>query len=222
MNEFAAADKLKIKDRVLHLLKTGGPQTATALAEQLDVSPMAIRQHLQTLQSDRWVTYSEERQPVGRPVKLWQLTEQAANRFPDNHAELVVKLIQGVRHVFGDEGLESLLGDRARSQIQTYAAQLPENSDWQERVAALAELRSQEGYMAEAIELSADVLLLVENHCSICTAARDCPRLCSLELEVFEALLEPTVTIERVEHILNGDRRCAYRICKSQKQEKQG
>ncbi|MBE9213604.1 hypothetical protein IQ247_13160 [Plectonema cf. radiosum LEGE 06105] len=48
---------------------------------------------------------------------------------------------------------------------------------------------------------------------SICIAARKCPQLCSSELQVFTGLLGSTLTIERVEHILNGDRRCAYRVC---------
>ncbi|MEH2424791.1 MAG: hypothetical protein V7K48_28990 [Nostoc sp.] len=32
------------------------------------------------------------------------------------------------------------------------------------------------------------------------------------ELQVFTRLLGSTVNIERVEHILSGDRRCAYRV----------
>ncbi|MCY7282030.1 MAG: HTH domain-containing protein, partial [Cyanobacteria bacterium CAN_BIN43] len=66
--------KQKVKDQILHLLKMQGAQTATDIAEQVQVSPMAIRQHLQRLQAERWVTYQEERRPLGRPVKLWELT----------------------------------------------------------------------------------------------------------------------------------------------------
>jgi predicted ArsR family transcriptional regulator len=212
MSDSASIEKLKVKNQILHFLKTGGPQTATALAEQLQVSPMAIRQHLQSLQADEWVTYREERRPVGRPVKLWQLTAHAARLFPDSHSGLTVSLLQGIEHVFGADGLNALLSDRAQQQIQSYEAQLSESWNWRERVAALAQLRSQEGYMAEVIEESADSLLLVENHCSIHAAAQHCQRFCQVELEVFTALLGTDVTIERVEHIMKGDRRCAYRI----------
>ena len=101
---------------------------------------------------------------------------------------------------------------RQHTQIQTYSAQMQDSQDWQERVAILARLRTQEGYMAEAIEESPGVLLLAENHCSICAAAQSCSQLCSSELQVFKTLLGSDVTVERVEHILSGDRRCAYRI----------
>lgn len=207
--------KQPIKDQILFLLKMQGAQTATDLAEQLQVSPMAIRQHLQSLKADEWVTYQEERRPLGRPVKLWQLTSQTLQRFPDSHAELLVDLLRGVEATFGAEGVDRLMADRRHRQIQTYRskiAELVEGENWQQQVKAIAQLRTQEGYMAEVVEQSSDTLLLVENHCPICTAAQTCQKLCSTELEVFRAVLGSAVTIERVEHILQGDRRCAYQV----------
>jgi predicted ArsR family transcriptional regulator len=207
-------DQQPIKDQILHLLKMQGAQTASALAEQLRVSPMAIRQHLQTLKTGNWVSYQEERRPLGRPVKLWQLTARSGDRFPDSHADLMVDLLRSVETVFGAEGLDQLMADRKRRQIQAYDAKVRELAaqDWQQQVQMLAHLRTQEGYMAEVIEQSGGTLLLVENHCPICAAAQTCQKLCTTELEVFRSVLGSSVTVERVEHILQGDRRCAYRI----------
>ena len=210
--KFVTTNKQKVKHRILHLLKTGGPQAASALAEQLQITPMAIRQHLQALQSDQLVTYEEERQPVGRPIKLWQLTTQGNQLFPDTHADLVVKLIAGVRKVYGEQGIDALLSERTQSQIVAYSAELKEEINWKQRVAAIAKIRSLEGYMAEVVERADNKLLLVENHCSIEKAAQSCSQFCRSEWAVFKALLGPEVSIERVEHIINGDRRCAYLI----------
>lgn len=204
--------KQKVKDQILHLLKMQGAQTATAIAAQVQVSPMAIRQHLQSLQADRWVTYQEERRPLGRPVKLWELTVQAGDRFPNSHADLMVDLLKSVESVFGDAGLAQLVAERSQRQVQTYQAKVAKASTWQQRVWAIAQLRTKEGYMAEVIELPEGDLLLVENHCPIYAAARTCQKLCGAELEIFRAVLGAEVTVERVEHILAGDRRCAYRV----------
>jgi predicted ArsR family transcriptional regulator len=204
--------KQKVKDQILHLLKMQGAQTATAIAAQVQVSPMAIRQHLQSLQAERWVTYQEERRPLGRPVKLWELTVQAGDRFPNSHADLMVDLLKSVESVFGDAGLDQLVAERSQRQVQTYQAKVAKTGTWQQRVWAIAHLRTQEGYMAEVIELSKGDLLLVENHCPIYAAAQTCQKLCGAELEVFRAVLGAEVTVERVEHILAGDRRCAYRV----------
>jgi predicted ArsR family transcriptional regulator len=207
-------EKQKVKDQILYLLKTQGAQTATALAEQLRVSPMAVRQHLQQLKTANWVVYSEERRPMGRPVKLWQLTLHAMERFPNSHADLLVDLLRGMTAIFGPEGLAQVIAERSQRQIESYQARLASfPTDWKQQVQGMAQLRTQEGYMAEAIEQAdSTTMLLVENHCPICTAARTCQQLCNAELETFKAVLGPTVTIERVEHILQGDRRCAYRI----------
>lgn len=210
-------ERQKSKDQILYLLKMQGAQTATNIAKQLRVSPMAVRQHLQVLRAEKWVTYYEERRPQGRPVKLWHLTEHCSSQFPDSHADLMVDLLRGVEAVFGSAGLEKLLAERAGRQIQAYTArsvEIAEGRDWSEKVKAIANLRAQEGYMAEVISQSDDALLLVENHCPVRSAASSCHLLCSSELEVFRTLLGPTVSIQRVEHILQGDRRCAYLIKK--------
>jgi predicted ArsR family transcriptional regulator len=214
--------KQKVKDQILYLLKIQGAQSAAALATQLQVSPMAIRQHLQQLKAKQQVTYLEERRPLGRPVKLWQLTAQSSVHFTDSHADLLVDLLRSVMSIYGIEGLDRVIAERRQRQIETYRARLAasetifvENSlenRWRHQVQAMARWRTQEGYMAEVIQQPNGTLLLIENHCPICTAARTCQQLCSAELETFRAVFGTTVAVERVEHILQGDRRCAYQI----------
>jgi predicted ArsR family transcriptional regulator len=217
MKELLPQDKVKVKNRILNLLKIRGAQTAIEIGENLEVSPIAIRQHLQVLLAEGWVHYIEEARPVGRPVKLWQLTQQAINLFPDSHADLVVKLIEGVSLVFGVDGLSKLIHERTQAQLKSYTAKITaqlkdkNNQDnWRFIATLLADIRTQEGYMAEVIEQADGKLLLVENHCSICTAAQNCSMLCTSELELFSSILGENVKIERTEHILQGDRRCAY------------
>lgn len=192
-----------------------GAQSAAALAQQLQVTPMAVRQHLQALQAEGWVRYAEEKRSLGRPVKLWQLTELSSQFFADSHADLMVDLLRGIEAAFGTAALEKLLSDRTNRQIQNYSDRLAEATragDWRQLVAAIAQLRSQEGYMAEVISQPDESLLLVENHCPIKAAARTCQLLCRAEQEVFRILLGPEITVDRVEHLMQGDRRCAYCI----------
>jgi predicted ArsR family transcriptional regulator len=208
-------DKQKTKNQILHLLKIHGSQSAAALAKQLQLSPMAVRQHLQALQAEQLVTYKEQRRTLGRPIKLWQLTPSSRHFFPDSHADLTADLLRSVETVFGAAGLEQLLCERTRRQVQNYQSRLAEmagGGDWQHAVAALAQFRSQEGYMAEVIPQPDGSLLLVENHCPIQAAARTCQLLCRCELEVFKTVIGPAVSVERVEHIMPGDRRCAYKV----------
>jgi len=204
----------RARDRVLRRLKTVGEQTAAQLATRLDVTTMAIRQHLAALEGEGLVDHSEAPRSVGRPARLWHLTPAAAERFPDSHADLTVDLLESMQSAFGDEGLEKLLAVRAKRQLATYRERMPgTEAPLDRRVAALSKLRKEEGYMAQWSRTRGEkgALMIVENHCPICAAARTCQGLCRDELALFQDLL-PDADVERVDHLLEGARRCAYRV----------
>jgi predicted ArsR family transcriptional regulator len=199
--------------RLLELLKSGGPQTATELAKQLGVTPVAVRQHLQALHKDGLLDYVEERRPVGRPARRWSLSEAAQPFFPDSHREFAVGLIEAIDGAFGGEGLQRLVEERVRLQIRRYRRRMPgHETPLEERVEALASLRNEEGYMAEWSADGEDCWVLAENHCPICAAAKVCGGLCAGEPALFQTILGPDVEVHRTEHLLEDSYRCVYQI----------
>lgn len=84
---------------------------AETLASRLEITAMAVRQHLYALHEEQLITYQEEPRPMGRPAKLWQLTPAADRFFPDRYAELALGLINSVKEVFGEAGLYKLLNN---------------------------------------------------------------------------------------------------------------
>jgi predicted ArsR family transcriptional regulator len=208
----APAEAESTRDRILFLLKTRGGQTATNLAGRLELTPVAIRQHLGGLSKRGLVDYEEEVRGVGRPARTWRLTDEGQRRFPQGYADLALDILGGVREAFGNEGLDRLLEARTRQHLAAYRKEVPAGAPLAKRVAALVRIRSREGYMAEWRRSRDGSLMLIENHCPICAAAGECQSLCRGELELFRALLGKGVSIERTEHILEGARRCAYRI----------
>lgn len=206
------ADQVRGRRALMNYLKQDGAQDAASLAQRLGVTAMAVRQHLYALQADGLVSHRTEPRPVGRPAKLWHLTPAADGLFPDAHAELTVSLIGSLRQAVGESGLQQVLAVRARGMVEAYRRKLGRRRGLKGRLEALAALRSEEGYMARAEQDGEGTWWLMENHCPICTAARECQGLCSIEQQVFQDVLGEEVSIERTEHILNGARRCAYRI----------
>jgi predicted ArsR family transcriptional regulator len=204
----------KTDDRILYWLKSKGPQTAAQLAKRLVVTPMAVRQHLYRFGRDGLVEFADQRRPVGRPVRVWRLTERAAGRFPESHAELTLEMIAAVRATFGEEGLDRLLAERTRLQLRAYRERIRAASDGslESRVRVLAAIRREQGYMAECVTRADGSLLLRENHCPICVAAKSCQGLCREELRLFRAVLGKRTHVERTDHILAGASRCAYVI----------
>ncbi|MBA5777876.1 transcriptional regulator [Stappia sp. F7233] len=201
---------------ILQALKARGAQTASVLAERLGVTAVAIRQHLDRLNGEGLVAHDDRRESVGRPKRYWRLTDKGHARFPDNHEGLTLEIIDAVRNVFGDAGLDRLIGEREARMRASYGAALSSGGSLADRLGRLAARRSAEGYMAEVERLADGSFRLTENHCPICAAARACQGFCRSELALFRALLGPEVSIEREEHILAGARRCAYRIAASE------
>ncbi|GIC79233.1 metalloregulator ArsR/SmtB family transcription factor [Moritella sp. F3] len=225
--------KEKTSEKILSLLKVEGALTAKALASELGLTTMGVRQHLQALADDGDISFEDKKAVRGRPTRYWSLTAQSNSHFSDRHEELTVQLIDSVQVIFGDTGLEQLIAHREQASFELYSDRLAGHPDLLGKLNALAELRSEEGYMAtvmmgdesgiikDDIEVSDDnagivnsgtIYWLMENHCPICAAASKCLNFCRSELNLFQSLLAGIATVEREEHIVEGARRCAYKV----------
>ncbi|MFO1163116.1 MAG: metalloregulator ArsR/SmtB family transcription factor [Reyranellaceae bacterium] len=199
-------------ERILFHLKARGPQTAADLGARLGMTAIGARQHLCRLESEGLVDAEFRRQARGRPKKYWRLTQRGHGRFPDRHADLTLDLLRATRSLFGDNGLERLIRRREKESLAQYDSELSRRRSLRGKLAALAQIRSREGYMASYTPQPGGSYLFVEDHCPICAAAATCQGLCRSELTIFRKVLGRSVVIERVDHVLAGARRCAYRI----------
>lgn len=209
----AARSPAHTRRRIRRLLKQGGPQRADDLAGALGLTAMAVRQHLYAMAEAGEVESAAVRQGRGRPAKRWSLTTRADAFFEDGHADLAVGLIESLRRALGDAAMDRLLADRTAQQITAYRDRVGRFQTLERQVRELAAIRAEEGYMAEvAPDPDGQGWLLVENHCPICHAAKACTGLCAQELTVFREVLGEAASVERIEHMLEGARRCAYRV----------
>jgi predicted ArsR family transcriptional regulator len=196
--------------RILLLIKTEGPQLASAIGSTLGISSEAARQQLTRMAEEGLVEAISETAPGrGRPPQLWHLTAAGNNTFPDGHAELTSSILMTLVAELGQPALDTIIAARETETLARYREEI-RAPDLPSRVQQLATVRTGEGYMADSWEDADGSLLLVENHCPICAAATACAGFCRSELDVFRTVLDAKV--EREEHILHGARRCAYRI----------
>lgn len=202
----------KTRRAIVKILKMQGPLGSAQLAEQLGLTAMAVRQHLYALQSEGHVEAEERPVPIGRPVKHWRLTREADQLFPEAYAELNASLIEALLNTFGEEGMDRVLASRCGRQRKEYVNRIRASDSLEKKLKELARVRTEEGYMAEVRREKDGSYLLIENHCPICVAANACQGFCSTELDLFRSVLGREVDVEREEHIVSGDRRCAYRV----------
>lgn len=202
---------MKTPEKILHKLKREGSVTAKKVAEDMGMTTMGARQHLQSLEDDGLIASFDVKVKVGRPNRHWSLTEKGHAYFSDRHSDLSVQVIEAVEHLFGEEGIRKVARERENKTFARYHALLAEKNTLKEKLECLTQLREQEGYMAELIQTEQGYTL-IENHCPICKAAERCPAFCQSELNVFQRLLGDGYRIERSEHIINNERRCVYHI----------
>jgi predicted ArsR family transcriptional regulator len=175
------------------------------------MTPEAARQQVQKLVAAGLIEGQlEAGTGVGRPRQNWVLTEAGNRRFPDTHAQLTVQLIGSIRQLFGEEGLDRLIGQREVEARAVYR-QTCTGKTLQKRLEQLAAIRTKEGYMAH-VERDGEDWMLVEDHCPICAAARSCQGFCRSELQLFQEIVGDEASVTREQHLLSSATRCAYRI----------
>lgn len=126
-------------------------------------------------------------------------------------ASVAILLVFLAPHLFNH--LLGVLGTDVHKSVMDVLRRVYRNG-WLEPVIIVTfflQIRERAGYMAQMEPLD-EGWLLVENHCPICVAARKCQGFCRSELQIFQAALGDENVVERREHLISGDRRCAYSI----------
>ena len=201
-------DETRTRRRVVKLLKTEGPLDSATLAKRLKVTPMAVRQHLYALKR-RSSSRRGAAGAAGPSRQALALTRAADRLFPDAYAERTRPSSRRFRRRSG-RGMTRLLDSRLARHETTMprgdAVGTPgeKSSSWLKSA-------DEEGYMAKSGAMAA-ATSSSRTIARFAPAATRCQGFCATELELFRSALGPGVTVERAEHILSGDRRCAYRI----------
>lgn len=198
---------------LMELLKRAGETDVASLARELGISGVAVRHHLAAMERDGYVTQRSVRRPVGRPARLYRLTEAAERAFPQISDRVALDLLARMEKLMGTEALDKLFRARLRDLDKAYKDRLAGARSWADKLRVLAEIRDSEGYLCNLEEVpSSDAKggwRLVEHHCPVADVAKQHPDLCRYELELFKRVLgEPNLS--RVEHIRSGGHACAY------------
>jgi|SRR6266536_2403435 predicted ArsR family transcriptional regulator len=210
----AGADA-RTRDAVARLLLEHGPATAADLGGQLGLSTAAVRRHLDALVGDGLVTERPQRpagrrpRGRGRPAKLFALTGSGREAFPHAYDDLAAAALRFLADAGGDAAVAEFaerrvagLEDRLRSSVA--GAGRPAD-----RLEALADALSEEGYAASAHDLASGGQLC-QHHCPVAHVAAEFPQLCEAETRAFARLLGTHV--QRLATLARGDEVCTTHV----------
>ena len=196
--------------KIVLALKQHGGLTAAELAEMLGITSMGVRRHLTTLERDKLVRYELVQRGKGRPSYVYRLSPQAENLFPKNYAQLAIELLGYLANEEGEDTVIRLFERRAERRIRNAQSQLSDRV-LADRVATLAKLLSNEGYLAEYEQEDERTFWLREHNCAVHDVANEFTAACASELTFLQAVL-PDAIITREHHMMGGELMCSYRI----------
>ncbi len=210
VNKAMAEQIQPTRRRILIELKKSGELTCQELADVLGITSMGVRRHLITLERDGLVRYKTKQRGPGRPSYVYYLTELAEEMFPRNYGQLTNELLGYLELLDGEGKIQSLFNQRAQRRIHNAQARL-RGLSFPEKVVELARILEDEGYLAEAKQVSENTFLIREHNCAIHQVAARFQQACASELSFLRTVL-PEAEVEREHHIVAGGTYCGYRI----------
>src|SRR5215213_6539675 len=206
------------RERVVRSILVDGPSTAADLAERLDLTPAAVRRHLDHLVADGALEAREPRPTAargrGRPAKAFAITDAGRAHFAQQYDDLAVQALRYLAETGGDESVLEFARRRVAFIERDYATVTASEPDLTP-AEALAKVFSSEGYAASVRSLPllnhgaagpSAVEQLCQQHCPVSHVAAEFPQLCEAETEAIVKVLGRHV--QRLATIARGDGVC--------------
>jgi predicted ArsR family transcriptional regulator len=210
-----AAAEGSTRGRIARLILENGPVTAAGLSARLGLTPAAVRRHLDNLLADGMIETRIARsygsRSRGRPARLFAITDAGRSAFEHAYDDLATSALRFIAETAGPEAV-AVFARRQVSELERRYRPVVEAAQDGQRVQALAEALSSDGYAASASGAPAagGGEQLCQHHCPVAHVAEQYPELCEAETEAFGRLLGTPV--QRLATIAHGDGICTTHV----------
>jgi predicted ArsR family transcriptional regulator len=200
--------KTSTKDRILDLLKKEVSLSVNDFTEQLQITHMAVRKHLATLEKDGLILSVERKQPMGRPLQLYSLTQKGEKVFPKNYEGTTLEFLKDIEEIHGEDSIHLLFKKREDRLTTEYSTKLKTKS-LPERLNEIVQIQNEKGYMASASQIDEHSFELIEYNCPIYSVAQEYKMACHCETEMFKKVVG-TDQVHRTTCKTDGDNHCKF------------
>lgn len=136
------------KDLILNLL-LGGSKTAGEIADKLKIQKSAIRTHLESLQTEQSVRSYFKIERLGRPRKVYELTESGRELFPRKYDLILSLILQKIESTEGHEYMKKIVESIADNMAHGIHDKIKKSSSsLEESVRILNSVSNEIGFMS--------------------------------------------------------------------------
>lgn len=172
---------------IIELIKCSGGLSVGELAEALGMSYMGVKKHCLAMQKLGWLETWRSPKAVGRPEKLYRLTERLAPLFPSIGNSVCLSILEAAGQL-EPNAAEKLLLTFFRSETERLGAIVTGDSV-QERAEKLAAARLAAGQYSRCLWSEEEGLRIEEYHQPLQPLFEKYPTLERMEVQMFERLL---------------------------------
>ncbi|MFM8321435.1 MAG: helix-turn-helix transcriptional regulator [Chloroflexota bacterium] len=198
------------RDRVLQTLLARERCTINELAEAVSINPISVRHHITRLEAEGLVTSAEERHGVGRPRRMYYLTEKGREHFPTRYIRLTLRLLEQLKEAVPPAVIDRLFQQMAQD-MASDARSEAEGLTVEQRLELVRSLLNSEGFTVEVIQ-QGDTYLIRESNCPYYHVGQTHPEVCSVDQTLISTILD--VPAQKIQCMLHGDTHCTYVIPK--------
>ncbi|WP_344250836.1 helix-turn-helix transcriptional regulator [Isoptericola hypogeus] len=200
--------------RVLELVATEGPVTATELAATLCLTSAAVRRHLAVLEEDGTITVHDAGPAAGRrgrPARRYVVSTRGQSVLAGGYSELAAQVMRHLRATGGSDAVARFATERYDAVVRRYEPRLTATTP-AERAEQLAQLLDTDGYAASVRPVGPVVptVQLCQGHCPVQHVAEEFTELCEAEARAFSELLGTHV--QRLATIAGGAHACVTNV----------
>ena len=196
------------RDRVLQTLLARQNCTINEIAQAVDINPISVRHHITKLQADGLVDSAEERHGVGRPRRLYFLTDEGRELFPSRYLRLTNLLLDQLKETVPSDTMDRIFIKIAEDMASKHAHDI-DGLSLEQRLDLVKDLLNQEGFAVEW-NREGNIYLIHESNCPYFHIGQNHPEVCTVDRALIHTVL--AVPAEQVTCMLHGDAQCTYII----------
>lgn len=201
---------MNTRERVLNTLQSQTRCTIKDLAEAVEIDPISVRHHIARLEADGLVAFEDERHGVGRPRRVYFLTETGMEKFPTRYVKMSIRLLEQMKQHLPPTMVTGLFSKMAEDiLVENIDEKHFSELTHEQRLDLICELLNQEGFSVEW-EKHGDEYHIRETNCPYLHVGQNHPEVCTVDQTLISKVLQ--VPAEKVRCMLNGDTHCTYVI----------
>lgn len=196
------------KDKILRTILNNPRCTINELADAVGINPISVRHHITNLQAEGFVDYEDERHGVGRPRRVYFLTDSGVEQFPTRYVKLTVRLLKQLKENMPEYLVKELFIHMAEDLAHEMASGSElDGLSTEERLRVVRQFLKQEGFDIQW-EKHGNAYYIHESSCPYYHVGQNHPEVCSVDEVIISTFL--SLPTSKTKCILNGDMTCTF------------